>query len=316
MDQKVKYLAAADAPAHAGPARTDLAAAINRLAPIDGEHKTAIASLSLYRCSRQTHLQCSINHAALLLAVQGTKRMVVADEAYEFDSQRFLVASVDLPVLSQITEASIERPYLCMVLKLDQQRIADLMTEMRLSKFNAAPSSRGIAIGALSDPLFDAAARLVQLLDTPADIPILAPLVERELLYRLLTSEQSASLRHIAAGDSQTNRVAKAIEWLKNHYFEPLHVAELAQRVNMSVSSLHHHFKEVTALSPLQYQKQLRLHEARRLLMRQSGDVSTVALMVGYESSSQFSREYSRLFGAPPLRDMTQLQQQMTGAPQ
>jgi AraC-like DNA-binding protein len=315
MDQKVKYLRAVDAPGQADSTPA-LAATIARLAPVDGEHKTAIASLSLYRCSHQTHLQCSINHAALLLAVQGAKRMVVAGEAYELDSQHFLVASVDLPVLSQITEASIERPYLCMVLKLDQQRIADLMTEMRLSKFNAAPSGRGISIGALSDPLFDAAARLVQLLDTPDDIPILAPLLEQALLYRLLTSEQSASLRHIAAGDSQTKRVAKAIEWLKNHYFEPLHVAELAQRVNMSVSSLHHHFKEVTALSPLQYQKQLRLHEARRLLVRQSGDVSTVALMVGYESSSQFSREYSRLFGAPPLRDITQLQQQMTGAPQ
>jgi AraC-like DNA-binding protein len=240
--------------------------------------------------------------------------MIVAGEAYDYDSKRFLVASVDLPALSQVTEASPERPYLCMVLRLDLQRIADLMTEMRLSTFNAMPSGRGFAIGAPSEPLFGAAARRVRLLDTPADIPILAPLVEQELLYRLLTGEQGATLRHIASGDSQTNRVAKAIGWLKNHYFEPLRVEELAQRVNMSVSSLHHHFKEVTALSPLQYQKQLRLHEARRLLVRQSGDVSTIALMVGYESSSQFSREYSRLFGAPPLRDMAQLQQRMNGA--
>lgn len=315
MDQRHTRLESA---AHAPPrpdaqtlapreaARRELAALIERFAPADGAHPSAIPALSFFRCSSPVDLGCSVTRAAFVFAAQGAKRVTVAGQAYEYDHQQCLVTSVDLPMLSQVTRASAGAPYLCVKVALDVQRIAELSAEMRMPPPEAVPTGEGIVVGALSEPLFDAALRLVRLLDTPADIPILAPLIEKELLYRLLTSGLGARLRHIAVAGSQTYRIARAIEWLRHHYTEPLRVETLAQQVNMSVSSLHHHFKHVTTLSPLQYQKQLRLHEARRLLLGQHGDVGSVALRVGYDSPSQFSREYSRLFGAPPLHDVAQ----------
>ncbi len=294
-------------------ARRELAALIERFAPADGAHPSAIPALSFFRCSSPVDLGCSVTRAAFVFAAQGAKRVTVAGQAYEYDHQQCLVTSVDLPMLSQVTRASAGAPYLCVKIALDVQRIAELSAEMRMPPPEAVPTGEGIVVGALSEPLFDAALRLVRLLDTPADIPILAPLIEKELLYRLLTSGLGARLRHIAVAGSQTYRIARAIEWLRHHYTEPLRVETLAQQVNMSVSSLHHHFKHVTTLSPLQYQKQLRLHEARRLLLGQHGDVGSVALRVGYDSPSQFSREYSRLFGAPPLRDVVQRRRNGTG---
>jgi AraC-like DNA-binding protein len=289
------------------PARRELAALIGRFAPVDGEHRTAIPSLSFYKCSKPVDLGCSITHAAFVLAAQGAKRVMVAGHAYEYDDQHCLIASVDLPMLSRVTKASPDAPYLCVKLALDPQRIVELAAEMRLPESGAMPEGEGIAVAELTPPVLDATLRLARLLDTPADIPIVAPLVEKELLYRLMTSEHGTRLRHMAVAGSQTNRIARAIEWLRDHYAEPMRIETLAQVVNMSVSSLHHHFKNVTTLSPLQYQKQLRLHEARRLLLGHAGDVASVAARVGYESASQFSREYSRLFGAPPLRDVVQL---------
>lgn len=322
MDQRHTRLESA---AHAPPrpdaqtlapreaARRELAALIERFAPADGAHPSAIPALSFFRCSSPVDLGCSVTRAAFVFAAQGAKRVTVAGQAYEYDHQQCLVTSVDLPMLSQVTRASAGAPYLCVKIALDVQRIAELSAEMRMPPPEAVPTGEGIVVGALSEPLFDAALRLVRLLDTPADIPILAPLIEKELLYRLLTSGLGARLRHIAVAGSQTYRIARAIEWLRHHYTEPLRVETLAQQVNMSVSSLHHHFKHVTTLSPLQYQKQLRLHEARRLLLGQHGDVGSVALRVGYDSPSQFSHEYSRLFGAPPLRDVVQRRRNGTG---
>jgi len=191
-------------------------------------------------------------------------------------------------------------------LSLNVRRIADLISDMRLSSPDVLPAG-AISATVISEELQNATLRLVRLLKTPLDIPILAPLIEREVLYRLMLSEQGARLRHLAVSDSQSRRITEAIEWIKNNFTERLRIEELSQRVNMSVSSLHHHFKDVTAMSPLQYQKQLRLHEARRLLVRQGGDVNKIAAQVGYESASQFTREYSRLFGLPPLRDVSQL---------
>lgn len=289
-----------------GPPRSDLAAILEQFAPIDGEHKTAIPSLSLFRFSSTTEMEYGISRAALVMAAQGTKRVIVAGQAYDCGDMRCLITSVDLPVMSQIRQATEETPYLGLALSLDVRRIADLMTDMQLSRPDVLHVG-AISASDISPSLQDSILRLVGLLKTPADIPILAPLMETEVLYRLMLSDQGPRLRHIAVNDSQTSRVAKAIEWIKEHYIERLRIEELSQRVNMSVSSLHHHFKEVTTMSPLQYQKQLRLHEARRLLVRQDCDVNKVAAQVGYESPSQFSREYSRLFGRPPLRDVLQL---------
>ncbi|MFL9864037.1 AraC family transcriptional regulator [Paraburkholderia fungorum] len=288
-------------------ARSELAALISRFAPTDGTHQTAIPSLTFYRYSQPVDLGCGVTSSAFVFAAQGAKRVMVAGQAYVYDHLHCLVTSVDLPVMSQVTRASPDAPYLCVKFALDPQRIVELATQLRLPEPDAASAGEGIAVAPLSAPVFDAALRLVRLLDTPGDIPVLAPLIEKELLYRLMTSEQGKRLRHVAVNGSQTYRIARAIEWLQNHYTELLRVETLAQAVNMSVSSLHHHFKNVTTLTPLQYQKQLRLHEARRLLLRHSGDVGSVAIRVGYDSPSQFSREYSRHFGAPPLRDIAQL---------
>ncbi|MBR7900484.1 AraC family transcriptional regulator [Burkholderia multivorans] len=285
----------------------ELASLIGRFAPVDGSHATAVPGLMLHKHVRPVDLGCAVSRAAVVIAAQGAKRVIVAGHAYEYDAQNCLITSIDLPILSRVTRASADAPYLCLSLTLDPQRIVELAAEMRLPEPESGPEGEGIALAELTTPLLDAALRLVRLLDTPADIPVLAPLIEKEMLYRLLTSAQGTRLRHMAVAGSQTHRIARAIEWIRAHFAEPMRVETLANAVNMSVSSLHHHFKHVTTLSPLQYQKQLRLHEARRLLLQQGGDVGSVAASVGYESASQFSREYSRLFGAPPMRDVAHL---------
>ena len=207
-------------------------------------------------------------------------------------------------------EATPEKPYLCFKLDLDTREIASLLLEAELPVTSGNGPPRGLYISRLSRNLIDAVLRLMRLLDAPEDIPALAPLAKREILYRLLKSEEGYRLREIATAHSHAKRIAKAIERLKQHYAEPLRIDDLAAEANMSASSLHHHFKAVTAMSPLQYQKQLRLQAARRLLLSENVDAATAGHRVGYESPSQFSREYSRLFGAPPARDLRQLQQQ------
>ncbi|WP_199175612.1 AraC family transcriptional regulator [Telmatospirillum siberiense] len=286
-----------------------MASLISRCAPRDGEHRTALPHLSLFRRSSPSESECSLTRPSLVLAAQGQKRVILAGQAYDYGPMHGLVTSMDLPVMARVVTASADIPYLCLVYELDLQHIADLMSEMGLAVAKTIPEGKAMSLCTISAQLFDAALRLVRLLETPADIPILAPLVERELLYRLLTGEQGMRLRHLTMAESQSYKIARAIEYLKHHYTEPLRIGTLASLVNMSVSSLHHHFKTVTSLSPLQYQKQLRLHEARRLLIRQMSDVTSAAYSVGYESSSQFTRDYSRLFGAPPTRDIVLLRE-------
>lgn len=283
--------------------RQEMVSLISHRTPSDGEHRTAIPSLSFFRASQPSECECSIVRASLVLAVQGQKRVILADTAYDYGPTRGLITAMDLPVMAQVVAASAESPYLCLVYALDLQHIADLMTEMKLTAPKTIPEGQAMSLCPVTASLFDAALRLVRLLETPADIPILAPLIERELLYRLLIGGQGMRLRHLTMLESQSYKIARAVDYLKRHYTEPLRIDTLVTQVHMSVSSLHHHFKAVTSMSPLQYQKQLRLHEARRLLIRQS-DVTSAAYSVGYESPSQFSRDYSRLFGAPPTRDI------------
>lgn len=287
--------------------RQDLAALIDRLAVDDGDHETAIAGLNLYRASQPINSKCGLYTSTLTLVAQGGKRVLLAGERYDYDQANYLVTTIDLPVVYSVTEASPERPCLCVVWQLDPSRIAQLLTaDLPPVKVSAG---RGMSISPLSHDMLDAVLRLVRLLDTPADIPMLAPLIERELLYRLIISDQGARLRQIAMAGSQTQQIARAIDWLRQHYSAPLRIQELARTVNMSVSSLHHHFKAITAMSPLQYQKLLRLQEARRLLLTEQCDAASAAHRVGYESPSQFSREYSRFYGAPPLRDVAQIRE-------
>ncbi|MFT4171873.1 MAG: AraC family transcriptional regulator [Rhodocyclaceae bacterium] len=286
------------------PARQSLASLVDRLtAGIEGPLMTDVAGLTLYRIMHPSGPHHSVQTPALCLIAQGAKSVLVGDDVYEYDPLHYLVSSVDLPVVGRVRVASDGLPYLGLRLDLDVELIASLISDDHLPSAPFPEPSRGVYVHRLGTPLLDALLRLLRLLDTPADIPILAPMIKREIVYRLLTHGPGAHLRQIALHDSQANRIAKAIRLLHEHFAQPLRMESVARDVHMSVSSLHHHFKAVTAMSPLQYQKHLRLQEARRLIFTADIDVATAAARVGYESPSQFSREYSRLFGAPPLRD-------------
>jgi AraC-like DNA-binding protein len=288
--------------------RKELASVLARFTSSDGPHQTAIPFLTLYRWNAPTATACGVYEPSLTLVAQGSKRALLGGETYVYDQTHFLVTSVDLPVMSQVTGATKDTPYLCLCFRIDLRRLSELMTEAESAERETIPEGRGIFVGQLSAPLLDAALRLMHLLETPQDIPVLAPLIEREILYRLLQSDQGMRLRHIARRESQSHQIAKAIDWLKANYAKPLRIEELARRVSMSPSSLHHHFKAITAMSPLQYQKQFRLQEARRLMLTEMLDAASAGHQVGYESPSHFSREYCRLYGAPPVRDIVRLQ--------
>lgn len=290
--------------------RATLAASITRWVGVDGEpFVTAIPTLALYRRTAPTEPTSCMYEPSVALIVQGRKRVLLGDDTYMYDACRFLVTSVDLPAIGEIIEASPEKPFLLLMLKIDQRVMTELLVEGRLPPPRGEPTGRGMVVGQAAQPLLEAFQRLIDLLDEPNDIPVLAPLIQREILYRLLVSDQGSRLRQIASVGSQGHRIARAIDWLKGHSTEPLRVDELAASVQMSTSTFHHHFRAVTAMSPLQFQKWLRLNEARRLMLMEHVDASTAAFRVGYESPSQFGREYHRLFGAPPLRDITSLRQ-------
>lgn len=291
------------------PRMAELAEAIKRFAPRDGVHPTAIERMSLIRASRPGEPVHALHQPALCLIAQGIKQLMLGEEVYLYDASRHLVVSVDLPVTGQVVQATTQAPYLCFRLDLDPGEIAELLLQAGLPAPSQRSSSRGMYLGETCPLMLDAVLRLVRLLETPEDIPALAPLAMREILYRLLKGEHGWRLNQIVTDNSQAQRIARVISWLKEHFAEPLRIEDLAREVHMSTSSLHHHFKAVTAMSPLQYQKQLRLQEARRLMLSEDVDAATAGFRVGYESPSQFSREYSRLFGTPPARDQRRLRQ-------
>jgi AraC-like DNA-binding protein len=275
--------------------------------------ETAIPGLALWRRDEPTQPASGMYEPSICLVAQGAKRVMLGDEAYVYDAHHFLITSVDLPTVWQIIEASREKPCLGLVLKLDRREISQLMVDSNLPPPRAQQSSRGMATGEVTLPLVSAFQRLIDLLAEPRDIPILAPIIQREISYRLLVGDQGARLRQIASAGSQSQQIARAIDWLNGNFTRPLRIDDLATQVNMSISTFHHHFRALTAMSPLQYQKWLRLNEARRLMLTEHADAGSAAFHVGYESPSQFSREYVRLFGAPPLRDITNLRQLAAG---
>jgi len=286
--------------------QSELAALIAQNSKTDGMHPTAIERLFLIRSSEPTAPLHTLHEPALCIVAQGKKQVMLADNLYVYGQDQCLVVSIDLPVVGQVIEATPSVPYLCLRLDLDAGELSTLMMEAKLDA-TANQQPPGLSLSPVSPQLLDAAIRLLRLLETPEDIAILAPLVVREILYRLLSSEQSARLRQIALADKRLQGISRAINWLKWNYEKPFRIEAIAREACMSPSSLHHHFKSVTAMSPLQYQKQLRLQQARRLMLGQGMDAATASHHVGYESPSQFNREYSRLFGAPPLRDIARL---------
>ena len=286
--------------------QAELTARLDRLTGVDGNHRTAITALTLHRISVPTPPVHGVLKPTFCMTAQGGKMLVLGEETHLHDPAHYLLLSVDLPLTVQIVEASPEEPYLGFCLDLDPRQISLLLMEMESLPADGS-AARSLSLSRIDAPLLDAVLRLLRLLDTPNDVPMLAPLAVREILYRLLTGDQGTRLRQIAVHNSLTRRIAIAIEWIKCHYAEPLRIETIAQEVCMSPSGLHHHFKAVTALSPLQYQKHLRLQEARRLMLSEALDAATAGYKVGYQSPSQFSREYRRLFGAPPQRDIARL---------
>jgi AraC-like DNA-binding protein len=283
-----------------------LAGVISEIAQTDGDYTTAIPALTLHRRHSPTApLHCIFNLGVGLVA-QGRKQVLVGTETMDYGAGQSMLTTIDLPVVSRVLRASTTEPFLGMMVTLDPRLILQVASDMDLP-LRRSSSHTSISIEALDARLFDALFRLVKLLDEPAQLPQLAPLVQQEIVVRLLTGPHGPYLRHLVAAGSPSQQVAKAVAWLKQHFVEPVDGTKLASRANMSPSTFRQHFRTLTGLSPLQYQKQLRLQEARQLMLTQDIDAGTAAVNVGYESASQFSREYSRLFGDPPQRDVKRL---------
>jgi len=271
---------------------------------------TPVPNLTLFRRETPTEPCVCLVEPSIVLVVQGAKQLLIGDDAYAYDTEHFLITSLDLPASSQVLEANPDRPCLGLVLRLDLRVMAELIAQSGLPPPREHAAQGSATLGTITPALLEPFSRLLALLDETGAIAVLAPLIEREIHYRLLMSDQAARLWQIASVGSQTHRIAKAIDWLKANYAQPLRIDELAAHVQMSPSSLHHHFRQLSAMSPLQYQKWLRLSEAKRLMLNEGRDAASAAFQVGYESPSQFSREYARLFGAPPRRDIETLRQQ------
>jgi AraC-like DNA-binding protein len=276
----------------------------------EGITPTALPGVSVVRSRTTTEPLGDMVEPTLAVVAQGVKQTALDGRAFIYGAGQFLVVSVELPVMGHVTQASADEPFLAMVLKLRPERIAALLLDtapVAISAVDATPA--GIAVSEASPALLDALARLLALLDAPDDAAALAAGVEREVLWRLVTGPQGATMRQIGLADSRLAHLARAIRWIRSHYDETLRVEELAALATMSVSSFHRHFRAVTAMTPIQFQKQIRLHEARALLLAEPGDVTGAGFAVGYDSPSQFSREYRRMFGVPPSRDPLALHQ-------
>jgi AraC-like DNA-binding protein len=281
----------------------ELARIIARHTPQPGIFKAPVPGLWLIRADVPGMPMPTVYEPSLCIIAQGSKIVSIGARMLHYDHAHCLVASVDLALVGQVVAATPDRPYLCCKIDIDQSVLADLITGDGRALPPGDPPP--LAVHPTDPDLLDAASRLLRLLDRPASIPVLAPLVHREILYHLLNGPQGTMLRHAASGDSHLGQVSRAIRWIRSHAREQLHIADVAQAARMSVSSLHQHFKRITGLTPLQFQKQLRLQEARQLMIAEGVNAGSAGFAVGYDSPSQFSREYRRLFGAPPRADVT-----------
>ncbi len=287
--------------------RSELAQKIAHRLGTTEKMTTVIPGLSLHQRTGPTAPCVAAYVPGLIVMAQGRKRAELGPKTFIYDESRYLLTSLDLPTVSQVVEASQERPALAFALKIELPIVRELLTREDVPIPELPPESPAMTTGEVTIELLGACCRLMDLLTTPQDIPFLSGLIQREIIYRILQGAEGARLRAIATLGGQSHRTAKAIDWLKSNYEKPLRVEELAQMARMGVSTFHHHFREMTAMSPVQYQKQLRLQAARARMLTDDLDASSAALQVGYESVSQFNREYSRLFGQPPMRDIRAL---------
>jgi len=265
---------------------------------------TDVPGLLLSRRTAPTVPASATYEPSLAVVAQGRKRANLGGTSFIFDESRYLLTSLDLPVICNVIEATEAMPYLCFVLKLEMPVVRELLSREEIQAAEAPSDTPAMATGETTAELLDACCRLVDLLNAPQDIPFLSGLIQREIIYRILRGPEGARLRAIATLGDQSHRTAKAIAWVRANYAKPLRVEDLARIAGMGVSTLHHHFRALTAMSPLQYQKQLRLHAARERMLMDGLDAASAAFEVGYESASQFNREYSRFFGQPPRRDI------------
>lgn len=286
-----------------------LAQEIGRIAQNDGDYQTAISQLLMARRSGRTEPLACIYALGLAVVAQGGKQVTQAEQVLAYGPGESLLVTVDLPVVSQVIQADMARPFLGMLLTLDARALVQLAADMELPPLPREQVARGMSLGPLEEPLLDAVIRLVRLLREPQHIARLAPLIQQEIMVRLLTGPHGPYLRQLIATGTPSHQVAQAIAWLKTHFSRDVLMDELAERAHMSPSTFRLHFRSLTGMSPLQYQKQLRLQEARQLMLTQALDASSTAARVGYESVSQFNREYSRQFGAPPQRDIKRMRE-------
>jgi len=305
MPIRIKSVVEADSAVLA--ARRELAQRIATITGKAGEHSTAIPEVILYHRDAPTPCYRASYEPSLSIFVQGQKHVLLGGTEYVCDSSSFLLSSIDVPAQSQIVKASERSPLLVMFLRFDMPLVREVLSRDDLPEVRGDSNRQGLAVGETNLGLLGVCNRLLDLLDTPEDIPFLSPLLQREIIYRLLKTPQADRLRAIATSGDLSQRTARAISWLRANFAKPLHIEELADTARMGVSTLHHQFRALTAMSPLQYQKMLRLQTARERMLMDGLDATTAAYEVGYESISQFSREYSRCFGLPPIRDIRTL---------
>ena len=289
------------------PIRAGLVPRIAAFVESDGERTTSLPNLSFALLRKPTPPTFYLYEPCISMIVQGRKRVRLGGTTYVYDESRFLLTAINLPTTTEVLAASPEVPYVSLLLRLDLQAARQMIADVDMRESKAPVDGPAMATGPATVELFDAIGRLVDLLDNPKDLPHLGALIQREIIYRILTSSAGARFRETVLLGTQSQKTARAIVWLRENFARPLRVEDLAEMAGMGVSTLHHHFRAMTSMSPLQYQKHLRLHEARRILLGENVDAVSAAVRVGYESASQFNREYRRMFGAPPIRDVTPL---------
>lgn len=285
----------------------ELGSLIAQYCKSDGVYQTDFPALSLIRNTDETPIY-TVYEPSICLVAQGEKLVLLGEEQYHYGPSEYFAVSVDLPISGQVIKASTDAPYLAVRLQIDAQHILELMRDMEHIPASRGELERGLFVSHADTDMVDAFVRLLKLIDKPEDLPILAPMIAREILYRALRGKQGNALRQMAPGAGRAAYIAEIIQHIRDTYSEPLHIDELASKVNLSPSSLYRHFRDVTMMSPVQFQKQIRLQEARNMLLNDSIQAAEVAFQVGYESPSQFNREYARMFGLPPISDIRRLQ--------
>ncbi|HJQ26290.1 MAG TPA: AraC family transcriptional regulator [Blastocatellia bacterium] len=286
--------------------REELVERMARALPADGVSEV-FPGLVLGRSSRLTEQLHTVFQPAFCVIAQGSKQVLLGEEGFRYDPMHYLISTVALPIVSQVVEASEERPYFSLRLDLDTALVASVIMESGIEVKKGDAGVKAMDVSSMDADMLDAVVRLARLLDTPDEMQVLAPLIIREIVYRLLRGEQGARLGHLLATGGDTRRISKAVEQLRENFDQPLRIESIARALGMSVSGFHHHFKSVTTMSPLQFQKQIRLQEARRLMLGEDLDAASAGFRVGYEDPSYFSRDYKKLFGAPPQRDIARL---------